>query len=1011
MCISIRKSWIYPYACAAASTLLTGFGATSVEAQTPAQATTAGGTTQSNEAHAASEGPEQQTGHSGGSGSESENQPVLSEVVVTGTNIKGIKPVGSVPTIITSDEIQKTGFSTPSDVLRTLPQVQSESTFQQGGTTQQLSNGSQGSAIDLRGLGPQATLVLIDGRRTIAVGGLQTFTEADQLPLGALSRIEVVTDGTSAVYGSDAVAGVVNFVIRKDFDGLEASTRVDNEDGGVEHEFDLTGGKTWNQLGSLGAGNLLISYSYEHRNPYWAGSNPYLRQDMTAFGGVDDRINGESASVGFAPNIVVKGVVPNPTLPRAGEYAYWGVPSGNGVGVSASDLRLNRPNLLDYSDYWDYVGKQNRQQVVAFFNQELGDRVEMYAEAYAYNRDTTSRYGISGQQLVTLSPVLMSAAGLPTATPNPYYISGIPGVLPGAPLNVQYNTLKDIGPQIFAASARTYSITLGGRVTLGRGWAGEAYYTYGRNTDCDYCDPGTNVNTVALQSQIDRGLINPLSSQPLSIAQIRTFVGSGELTSHSGIDDAVFKVNGPLFDLPGGSVKAAAGVEWDQVYTANQNTSNAGPSNATETFTTYATSRYGRDIRSAFGELYVPFIGASMNVPFVQSLSGSAAIRDDDYSDVGQSRSPKFGIEWAIDDHFMLSGSWGKSFRAPSVTDINPQSYSSATVTPLPNTDPRITNGFLDIPALGLTYANAAAVFGSNSNLKPEKSTNWSVTASLKDGGFSGNVSFWEVDYRDRIAFPAVFGNFINPLTPPPGYGGYGSLVTPIHNPPTCTNSNINSADPALQQFLRTNILYTAGATVSAGSNLNNNFCSVDVVLDSRFINLSSQTVQGIDFDSHYVRQLGAITLMPAGSASVILEDNTRFAPGGPAQNLAGHSQGMLRWRARGSVSAAWRDISATGFLNFVGPYINDTPVNSQGLSIAPTRIRSLTTADLNLTYGHDPEGRATRIFQGWRASFTITNVFDVQPPLGATSGAIINESWSNPFGRTFSAKLTADLL
>jgi hypothetical protein len=119
----------------------------------------------------------------------------------------------------------------------------------------------------------------------------------------------------------------------------------------------------------------------------------------------------------------------------------------------------------------------------------------------------------------------------------------------------------------------------------------------------------------------------------------------------------------------------------------------------------------------------------------------------------------------------------------------------------------------------------------------------------------------------------------------------------------------------------------------------------------------------------------------------------------------------MLRWRARGSVSAAWRDISATGFLNFVGPYINDTPVNSQGLSIAPTRIRSLTTADLNLTYGHDPEGRATRIFQGWRASFTITNVFDVQPPLGATSGAIINESWSNPFGRTFSAKLTADLL
>lgn len=161
--------------------------------------------------------------------------PKDADIIVTGTNIRGVAPVGATPSVVTRQAIEESGMSQAADILRLLPQVQNNSAFsdqplqanpngiQQGAFT--TNNETRGSGIDLRGLGPNATLILVDGRRQLATGTRESFVEANRVPPSALERVDVITDGASAIYGSDAVAGVVNYITRKDFEGLELGGR------------------------------------------------------------------------------------------------------------------------------------------------------------------------------------------------------------------------------------------------------------------------------------------------------------------------------------------------------------------------------------------------------------------------------------------------------------------------------------------------------------------------------------------------------------------------------------------------------------------------------------------------------------------------------------------------------------------------------------------------------------------------------------------------------------------
>lgn len=946
----------------------------------------------------AQQAPPPQTSEAGQAGQD-DDLTSIEDVIVTGvgTNISGVKPVGSEIVTLSREEILSTGVSNVADAVRTLPQVKNLGDFREGGT-QGSQNSQQGNAINLRGLGAQATLVLVDGHRLVATGAASNFTEANQVPLAAIERIEVIADGASALYGSDAVAGVVNFVLRKDFEGLETSVRVTDQTGGMEYSPSFTAGKVWGDLGGMGGGNVLLAYEYTSRDPYLRSKNPLLMQDLTRYGGPDNRLNGETATVSGPANIYVQnaGGSQNPTLPRAGAYTYYGLPMGANVGLSAADLLLNQPNLTDSGYYTDYVGEQKKHQVSVFANQQFGQNIEGFIQASYSKRETYSRSLAAVNWNVTLSPFLYDAAGNVTAAPNPYYISGIPGVAPGENLNVQYSGIKDFGTSNFDNSSETYSITTGFRALLPFDWKMDASYTFGRDEACNYCQTGLNLNVTALQYRINTGDINPLSSQPLSDTQLSTVLGDNIQSSGNGLDDIVVKFNGPLFELPGGTVRAAFGGERNEAYNYNVNGANRTALNAFEYDTTEATSKQSRTIWSAFGELYVPVIGPEMGVPLVQRLIIDAAVRYDDYSDVGNTTNPKIGVTLDVTDGFSLRGSWGTSFRAPSLPDVNLFAYSSSFGFAASNSDPRVTNGFLNLPEFGLTLANAAIVLGSNPDLKPEEATNWSIGGDLEVGDFTFSATYYNISYTGRIASPDAAGAYLAGLYP--DYRGYAANIIPINNPAGCSNADLTTADPKLQQYLGRTLLY-GGIP---------NFCAVNVLIDQRNTNLAATRQDGIDASVLYNRRFGEVAVNASLAASWTMSNDQQVVEGQPFYDRLGFYSTPIEWRGRASFGANWRKFSGNLFVNYTGGYTNDLAVDSLGSSIAPRKVDAWITADATLAYATEFRAPAGGFVKGLRASLSIQNLTDEDPPIVITSQSVFNGAYSHPYGRTFSAQLSA---
>lgn len=921
----------------------------------------------------------------------------IREIVVTGTNITGVKPVGSEAVTLSNETIRAIGVSTVADAVRTLPQVRNLGDYREGGT-QGSYNSQQGNAINLRGLGQQATLTLVDGHRLVATGAASNFTEANQVPIAALQRIEVILDGASAVYGSDAVAGVVNFVLRKDFNGIEASARVTNQSGGMEYAPSLTVGRTWDHLGSLGAGNILISYEYTHRNPYLAGKNKFLRQNSTALGGPDNRLNGTTVTSAGPANIYVQNAngAQNQTLPRAGAYTYYGLPNGANVGLSADQLLLNQPNLADSADYTDYTGRVDRHQVVLYANQELGDNLEVFLNGTYTHRHTFSRSINTLVQNVTLSPYLYDSAGNITSTANPYYISGIPGVAAGSPLNLQYSALKDLGGSNFDNLVKTYAITGGLRAKLPHRWKVETYYTYGRDTACNYCQSKFNVNATALQYQINIGAINPLSSTPLSASQIATFTGDNVQRSGNGMDDSMVKFDGPLFSLPGGEVKMAFGGERNKVSNYNVNGANRNANNVAVFDTDEAKSRISRTIWSAYGEIYVPLVGDSMNVPLVRSLTIDGAVRYDHYSDVGKTTNPKIGGTWVVNDALSFRGSWGTSFRAPSLPDVNLYAFSAGVIFPSFNSDPRVTNGFLNLPGAGLTLANLAYIMGSNPDLKPETAKTWSFGGKLDLHDFKLDMTYYYIKYSNRIASPNSLAAYQAGLYP--GYAGYSQFVIPVNNPGTCSNANVTSADPVLQKYLSRTILYGNMA----------NFCSINVIVDGRNTNLAATMQDGLDATLTYDHEFGEVAINSSIAVNWTMHNKEQVVSGAAFTNRLGYYNSPIEWRGRAALGAFWHGLSGNLFVNYTGSYTNDLAVNSLGNSISPQKVGDWVTVDTTIGLSKElPQGTAGPL-KGLRASLSILNLFNRDPRVVITSQGSYNGQYSNPLGRRFTLQLTS---
>ncbi|MEJ0036702.1 MAG: TonB-dependent receptor [Gammaproteobacteria bacterium] len=664
----------------------------------------------------------------------------LEEVLVTGTLIRGVVDMTSPLEFVTKKELKKTPYATVQDALQALP-VNMGSTFNEafGGT----GNYARGVAANLRGLGAGATLVLINGHRQAYSGIQADFVDLSNIPWSAVERIEVLPDGASALYGSDAIAGVVNVIMRQDVSGAETQARYGFAQGGADQRLiSQSFGTSWDD------GNALISYQYSERTVLATSARDYTaNEDQRPLGGTDHR------SISSNPGNILD---PATFLPA---YA---IPSGQpGASLTVADLISGSANLENRNVDSDLLPDRKAHSLYLNANQKLGDRFELFGDA-RFNRSDVRQIGNAAEQILRV-PSTNAFAG----RVNPY--GGVPFVVVG------YSFQDDLGQLETSADVRSYAGTFGAKARMGDTWSLNLSGT--RGSEILRFVGGNLINFSALSAALadpdPATAFNPFgdgsNTNPATVEKIRL---TQRDQSRSQISSVNFVADGTLMKWETGSLRLAAGGEWRS----------EGLEKSSMRGTTLRPSvDVGRTVRSAFAELSVPLIGQPNDARAVPRLELSLAGRYEEYSDFGTTANPKIGLRWVPFDALKLRGSWGTSFRAPKLADVYDSSTNAASLALL--RDP-------------LSPAGSSIVLvreGSNPDLREEVAQTWTAGVDFAPGSIPGlgiSLTYYSISYNDRIVVPGP-----TPLTDILSQGDKWTTV--INRQPTREEINSVCESPA----------------------------------------------------------------------------------------------------------------------------------------------------------------------------------------------------------------------
>ncbi|MBL8266356.1 TonB-dependent receptor plug domain-containing protein [Steroidobacter sp.] len=629
----------------------------------------------------------------------------LEEVLVTGTLIRGAPPTGSDLVTVSRDVIEASGVTTTAELLATVPQITSFNTTPVG-----TSDFSQPiTAPNLRGigLGSTATLVLVNGHRMVGAGILQTIPDPSAIPTSAIERVEIIADGASATYGSDAVGGVINLITRKDFDGFETTAQYGYGDGFDTMDFNTVFGTAWE------TGSVMFAYEYTGRNNLQGRERDFIRSNLASAGGADSR-----STVCSPANITYNNV------------SYTGSPLTPGL------------SRCDNTQYTDYLSAEHRNSAYVSLTQGLGDNVEFFSELYYSQRKSNP---INAQPGATFA--------IPIT--NPYFSAPAGGGFALFEV-VQYSFAREFGPTVENPQELTAGgLVSGVRVSLPAQWQMELLGNYGVGTNETTDHSSLNsaaLNAAAAGLTLDTAL-DPFAGRtnPAVLAAIRS--GGTYNDADQELREVSLKFDGPLFSLPGGQVRMAVGAQY-HYEEIEAKTFYLQPNNQRQLV---APSYGDRTVRSAFAELSVPLVGSNNAFPGVKALQLSLSGRYDDYSDFGDTTNPKFGVNWTLVDGFSLRASSGKSFHAPSLADSNVSTVDSRL---------QIVPFFPFFPP-GALPGPAVVIAGGQPNLKPETADTWSVGFDFNPSSLDNlNVSaaLYNVDFEDVLGIPFwTIGLFTNP--------------------------------------------------------------------------------------------------------------------------------------------------------------------------------------------------------------------------------------------------------
>jgi iron complex outermembrane recepter protein len=658
--------------------------------------------------------------------------PALEEIVVTGTSIKGLNAETALPVqVLKREDIERTGVTSTEDLFRTITAASA------GGSTQTaqgtgFQTGSL-SAISLRGLGSSRTLVLINGRRSAVYGGGSTgaagsSVDISAIPLAAIERVEILKDGASAIYGSDAIAGVVNFILRSDYQGGEFTGEVGTptrDGGGTTETFSAFGG-----LGDLKTDryNVTLGVDYLHQSPIFGSSRPFATRYSPSTGA-----DGTS-SFAFPANAQLPTGIISPGAGNCGPF-------------SINDA--NTPNQCRF-DNTGFVSLQAEQKKIGenlSGHLAIGEDSQLYLEESFNQTKTTQQVqpvplsngnpllpgnpynaflaNLIATQYPGLSPKGLVGTGAFLLPPSsPYYpvaFATANGVN-GQPLNLIYRDFAD-GPRLTEDTSNAFRVVGGIKGNL-LGWDYDAGLLYSEVKVHEDLLAGY-AQYSKIMPLLDSGVINPFgpTTDPAALATAKADEFTGQdFASKTSITSANGTASRAFFALPGGDFTGAIGAE------VRRETFIYDPASAIQTgdITGQGGNQLPEDaarmVESAFVEI---------NAPFVHGLDGDAAVRYDHYQGVGSTVNPKGSLKWQPLSWMLLRGSAGSGFRAPSLTDLFASQATS--VTSNGTRDPiKCPTSLAQDPNNPACSFQFSTITGGNPNLSPEKSTTLTLGTVLE---------------------------------------------------------------------------------------------------------------------------------------------------------------------------------------------------------------------------------------------------------------------------------------
>ncbi len=697
---------------------------------------------------------------------EEESAEDVERIEVTGSRIKRADMEGANPVqVITRQDLVASGISNMGDILQEIPSVAG------AGTNTAINNGGSGAIrVSLRGLGSNRTLVLLNGRRMVASGtGANSSVDLATIPTAIVKRVEVLKDGASAIYGSDAIGGVVNIITRDDFEGFEFNAGYDigtEESDGETKNFDLTIGF------SNDKGNAVVNAYYVEQGAQWSGDRDWSKFDYGLDLETNEKVPGGSSATPWGR---FRGF--DADADGCTDFTHG---AANGPGQSdPADHRTAGYDCFGGTDLYNFapanyhLTPSERYGIFASGSYELNDSVRVFTEL-SFNRNTSD----TKLAPLPLAPLAFFGFSAPYSADNYYNQTVGPKNGAGESQDIAdwRRRMVETGGRDSRFRVETVRAMFGIDGEFDNGWGWEASYIFGANDSSTAAAGGVNFEKVALavgpSFMDDQGnVVCGTADAPIAgCVSLNVFgvPGTDSQVSQEMLDYITFEAHdlgsneqqilsasifGDAFELPAGTVGFAAGLEHREEKGADYPDALIALGITSGSSRTSTVGQY--EVDEAFLEVNVPLLSG---VTGAEVLEVDLAVRYSDYDTFGDTTNHKIGVRWVPFDGLMIRGTSSTAFRAPGTSDLfagssdnSPEVADKCATNPTPFC---IADG---VPAAGFTPIGdqLSSTRGGNPDLQPEEAdifTAGFVYSPDFVDGLSFTVDYWDIEITDAIS-------------------------------------------------------------------------------------------------------------------------------------------------------------------------------------------------------------------------------------------------------------------